>query len=103
MDIRQPQRQRLVCRAIAAGVTVSDAGLGPGPLSARTAGEARESTSRDLEDSMGKMSTSGGSLDQQNGAGIYSVERLLAAVLLTTSGPGVLSQWLALVIPRQSP
>ena len=35
---------------------------------------------------------------QGNGAGgIYSVERLLAAVLLTTSGPGALSQWLALV------
>eukprot|EP00961_Rhodomonas_salina_P151959 2045624-Rhodomonas_salina.1 len=29
--------------------------------------------------------------------GVYAVERLLAAVLLTTSGPGALSQWLAMV------
>ena len=31
------------------------------------------------------------------GGGIYSIERLLAAALLTTSGPGALSQWLGLV------
>jgi hypothetical protein len=47
---------------------------------------------------MEKMSSSSDGLQGGNGAGgIYSVERLLAAVLLTTSGPGALSQWLALV------
>ena len=43
----------------------------------------------------------GGSSGGNGGAGvvggIYAVERLLAAVLLTTSGPGALSQWLAMV------
>jgi hypothetical protein len=57
-----------------------------------------KSETRDYTHGMEKMTSSNDAVQGGNGAGgIYSVERLLAAVLLTTSGPGALSQWLALV------